>query len=203
MNGLPNKIQMPLEFAQNVTVLTGTRIEDYPKLKRTKNRICSIEGCSNKHDSKGYCHVHYNRFKRHGDPLVSKHGSPGTGWVSKGYKFNTEDNKKVREHRQIVEKVLGKPLPKGSVIHHIDENRMNNANNNLVLCPSYGYHRQIHMRMDALRATGHADWRKCPYCHQYDSPENMVHEKVRSVHRLCRNLSKKQSRNKNQLGVQK
>lgn len=32
-------------------------------------RNCSIEGCNNKHDSKGFCKLHYLRWKRHGGPL--------------------------------------------------------------------------------------------------------------------------------------
>ena len=33
---------------------------------------CTIEGCENKHYSKGYCQKHYARFLRHGDPLYNK-----------------------------------------------------------------------------------------------------------------------------------
>lgn len=32
-------------------------------------RTCSIEGCGLRHDAHGYCHVHYSRWRRHGDPL--------------------------------------------------------------------------------------------------------------------------------------
>lgn len=32
-------------------------------------KVCSIEGCGKRHDSKGYCKIHYDRYKRHGDPL--------------------------------------------------------------------------------------------------------------------------------------
>jgi len=122
-----------LEGVRSVSLSIGTKTEDYPKMKKTSNRICNIEWCGKSHEAKGFCNAHYHSFMKYGDPLKAKHGISGKGWVSKGYKFNTKDNKKVREHRQIVEEVIGKPLPKGSVIHHIDENRMNNANNNLVL----------------------------------------------------------------------
>jgi hypothetical protein len=30
-------------------------------------RICDIDGCERKHYGKGYCRLHYKRFKRHGD----------------------------------------------------------------------------------------------------------------------------------------
>lgn len=39
-------------------------------------RLCSIEGCRFKHDSKGFCSLHYQRFKRYGDPLFLKAKQP-------------------------------------------------------------------------------------------------------------------------------
>lgn len=35
-------------------------------------KICSIPGCDKKHDSKGMCSIHYQRWKRHGDPLYER-----------------------------------------------------------------------------------------------------------------------------------
>ncbi|MEO0781918.1 MAG: hypothetical protein AAFZ46_09180, partial [Pseudomonadota bacterium] len=35
-------------------------------------RICSVDRCGKPHDSSGYCSTHYYRFKRYGDPLVTK-----------------------------------------------------------------------------------------------------------------------------------
>lgn len=32
-------------------------------------RLCSVEGCGNKHCSKGFCRKHMKRFEKHGDPL--------------------------------------------------------------------------------------------------------------------------------------
>lgn len=33
-------------------------------------RRCSVEGCDRKHAAKGWCHRHYYRAARHGDPLL-------------------------------------------------------------------------------------------------------------------------------------
>jgi hypothetical protein len=34
---------------------------------------CSIEGCLNVSDARGWCKSHYGRWKRHGDPLVLRY----------------------------------------------------------------------------------------------------------------------------------
>lgn len=34
-------------------------------------RTCSIENCGRPHEARGWCRMHYSRWKRHGDPLVS------------------------------------------------------------------------------------------------------------------------------------
>lgn len=33
-------------------------------------RLCEVAGCSERHFCRGYCKRHYDRWKRHGDPLV-------------------------------------------------------------------------------------------------------------------------------------
>lgn len=39
-------------------------------------RICSIPDCSRKHASRGWCGAHYERWKRHGDPLSGGPNQP-------------------------------------------------------------------------------------------------------------------------------
>jgi len=39
-------------------------------------RTCSIEGCENKHYSRGWCPMHYQRWRRHEDPLMVKPRTP-------------------------------------------------------------------------------------------------------------------------------
>ena len=79
----------------------------------------------------------------------------------------------VRKHVAVAEKALGKVLPLRTVVHHIDGNGLNNANTNLVLCPSESYHKLLHRRTEALAVTGNANAVKCQYCQTWDTPEKL------------------------------
>lgn len=72
----------------------------------------------------------------------------------------------VLEHVVAAEKALGKPLPPMAVVHH-------HTLNELVICQDRAYHNFIHQRQRALEECGHAGWRKCRFCKQYDDPINL------------------------------
>lgn len=91
----------------------------------------------------------------------------------KSYPQTSKGGTVRRLHVVIAEKVLGKPLPKGAIVHHLDGGRLNNAHSNLLICPSQAYHLLIHARERAYDACGNANWRKCAYCHAYDDPARM------------------------------
>jgi hypothetical protein len=57
--------------------------------------------------------------------------------------------KYIYEHRLIAEKVLGRYLPDGAEVHHIDGNGLNNENDNLVICQNCEYHKLLHKRKGA------------------------------------------------------
>lgn len=79
----------------------------------------------------------------------------------------------VFEHILVAEAALGHPLTPPAEVHHVDENKANNAPSNLVICPDGAYHALLHQRMRALEACGNPSWRKCSYCKEYDDPERM------------------------------
>lgn len=66
----------------------------------------------------------------------------------------TGPHTKLREHRMIAERVLGRSLPSSAQVHHIDGNGRNNVNNNLVICQDMSYHRLLHVRHEVLKAGG-------------------------------------------------
>lgn len=101
----------------------------------------------------------------------------------------------VFEHILVVEAVLGKHLPDGAVVHHINGVKSDNRRENLVLCPDLAYHNLIHGRQRALEGCGRADWVRCRFCRHYGPPETMwthprrrygYHRECRSAHRASR-----------------
>ncbi|SRR6266403_1600339 len=89
----------------------------------------------------------------------------GTGTISTQGKYSYIRHETggitIAEHVRVAEKILGKRLPQGAVVHHIDENTLNNLPSNLVVCPSRAYHNLIHARMRAVAACGNPNWRRC------------------------------------------
>jgi len=110
----------------------------------------------------------------------------------------------VFEHILICEKILGKFLPPGSEPHHFDGNKANNINSNLVICQDRAYHMLLEQRTRAFNACGHAKWRKCVFCKQYDDPINLTFsgkEKNRICHRKCEKEYRCDAHNKKRQGV--
>lgn len=73
------------------------------------------------------------------------------------------------EHIFVAERALGKRLPKGAEVHHVDENRQNNAGSNLVICQNRAYHKLLHRRMRRLRDCGSFDLKRCWKCNEVKS----------------------------------
>ena len=117
-------------------------------VQHTPDSICIVEGCGYRTEKSAYCMRHYQMLKHRGstEDLKARNGESryidANGYVRIG--------SKTYEHIAVAERVLGKPLPPGAVVHHINQDRTDNRPENLVICPSHAYHRLIHHRMEKL-----------------------------------------------------
>lgn len=78
--------------------------------------------------------------------FLSKENNPAwkRGYtMSGGYKMIIVNNKKVYEHRYVMEQHIGRKLKRGEEVHHIDGNKMNNDIDNLILL-SIEEHKKFH-----------------------------------------------------------
>jgi hypothetical protein len=150
-----------------------TQIFSTDRLERWESwkRYCNTEG----HLPEGVDH-----------PLAEvpkeKHRWTGGVTISDGYRMvlvpahpRASEIGRIGEHILAAEIAFGRFLPDGAVVHHANENRLDNySEGNLVICENKAYHNMLHRRKRALEACGNPDWRKCAYCKHWDDPANMV-----------------------------
>lgn len=89
--------------------------------------------------AKGWTRGHPLRF-------VFGHGTRKT--VPKGYAVRDG----IRVHRRRAERALGKPLPIGAEVHHVDGTK--SVTSALVICQDHAYHRLLHARTRIVRTGG-------------------------------------------------
>ena len=92
----------------------------------------------------------------------------------------------VGEHILAAENALSNLLPIGAIVHHANGSRNSGP---LVICQDNAYHQLLHRRMKAYAACGHASWRKCWICRQYDEPDKVPH----NAHNSCRKTRRKEN----------
>lgn len=94
--------------------------------------ICTVPECARPHLSKGLCSLHYARQWR-GVPLTGRVRKPPKVYLDKstGYLCSHQDNKKVYQHRVVLETKLGRKLLAHEDSHHINEIKTDNRPENL------------------------------------------------------------------------
>ena len=81
-------------------------------------------------------------LRRSGIPLASRRTADALGYI----RIAVPGRGEVYEHRVVAEVVLGRGLSRTEVVHHIDEDRMNNEPSNIEVLRSNHHHRAIHRK---------------------------------------------------------
>lgn len=80
---------------------------------------------------------HYNRWKRHGDPMVGRDSARTGGYINEqGYRAITVDGRQILEHRHVMAQHLGRALRPDETVHHKNGQRADNRLANLELWSS-------------------------------------------------------------------
>ena len=180
---------------RRLTIFGDARAEKSVRGFKDQNSRCTIEGCGKTEYTAGLCGKHYQRNRIHGDPLKLERQPNGSGTKNRlGYRLTYSYGKQKLEHLLIAEKALGRPLPDGVEVHHVDRNPSNNARSNLVICPDHAYHALLHSRQRALDECGNANLIRCRLCGKYDQPNALYITATNAHHRECKSIYQKSKR---------
>jgi len=95
------------------------------------------------------CQIHFFLPNRTGAKSPFYKGGIGIYKNSKSgkeYQVVRGNSSRIPLHREIASKVLGRELRPFEIVHHIDGNGLNNANDNLLVCTA-AYHTMLHHKM--------------------------------------------------------
>jgi hypothetical protein len=106
-------------------------VMDLPNQRTKREAQCSIDGCEKPTRARTWCGMHYERWKKHGDPLLVVKRPNGTIWKDPetGYLYQFGR----LQHRIVMEGVLGRPLRPTESVHHKNGIRDDNRPENLEL----------------------------------------------------------------------
>jgi hypothetical protein len=94
-----------LKKPKNKLKLKEKTIKTIKPKRESKNKeikLCKVEGCTNKHSTKGYCGKHYQQMRRFGKIFDHKYPNKNYERVNEIIKLRDEDKKKFKDIAEIL-----------------------------------------------------------------------------------------------------
>ena len=120
--------------------------------------LCQTPGCVKETIARGLCKICHQRLMRSGAPRI--YNPRGAGSInSDGYHVVTANGKAVLEHRLIMSRIIGRDLLSNEIVHHINENKLDNRPENLELMLN-----TEHLSLHHTRPENTGKQKYCPRC---------------------------------------
>lgn len=115
---------------------------------------------------------------------------------------NTSSSGCVYEHILVAERALGKLLPRGVQVHHVNGDNRDNVNRNLVICQDVAYHKLLHVRTRIVKAGGDPNTQKvcgdCGICQPFENFNIRRSSKSTGRQSICRKCGRLRDAKKRQ-----
>lgn len=124
----------------------GDPLGGEPERNYNHGDICEVQGCEQTYQKMGMCGMHYQRMQNYGNPGPAERfrSKPGEGLSADGYIIVTRNGRIMREHRWVMEQMIGRRLTREEEVHHKDRDRTNNSPHNLQLFSCHRDHMKLH-----------------------------------------------------------